>query len=81
MKEKPPVRYSKKVVAIVIALNAVFVAAAMVVIWHGGTIPDKLIDRWFDFTTIEVLGTAGLTVVERVTDTITKNKQEEKEND
>ena len=52
--EKKP-KYSKKIVVLVIVLNVVFTLAILILSYFGDTVPDSLIERWFDFTCKELL--------------------------
>lgn len=47
-------KFSKKIVALVIALNTAFAAAVLAVYWHTGSEPAALIAAWFAFTTGEL---------------------------
>lgn len=53
-------RYSKWIVAVVIALNAAFTAAVFYVFLKVGDEPSTLIAAWFAFTTGELLALAGI---------------------
>lgn len=53
-------RYSKWIVAVVIALNAWFTAAVLYVFLRVGSEPSTLIAAWFAFTTGELLALAGI---------------------
>jgi len=52
--------FSKKVVALVIVLNAVFTAAVFYVFLKVGQEPTTLITAWFAFTTGELWMLAGI---------------------
>lgn len=64
--KKSAVKYSKIIVALVIALNAGFAAAVLLVYLKTGTSPDKLIDRWFDWTSGELLLLFGVKATDLV---------------
>lgn len=53
-------RFSKWVVAAVIALNAAFAAAVLYVFLRVGSEPSTLVGAWFAFTTGELLALAGV---------------------
>ena len=54
-------RYSKFIVALVIALNAVFTAAVLYVFLRIGNEPTALVAAWFGFTTVELWALSGIT--------------------
>lgn len=47
-------KFSKFIVVLVIVLNILFTAAALVVHWHTGSEPSTLETAWFAFTTGEL---------------------------
>ena len=47
-------RYSKKIVAMVIILNVLFAATVFIASFRNAVIPDSLIVAWFGFTTGEL---------------------------
>lgn len=47
-------RFSKVIVAAVIAMNALFAIAVLAVFWHTGSEPQALVVAWFAFTTGEL---------------------------
>lgn len=53
-------RFSKWIVATVIALNAAFAAAVLYVFLRVGSEPSTLVGAWFAFTTGELLALAGI---------------------
>ncbi|MFA5424640.1 MAG: hypothetical protein WC374_12370 [Phycisphaerae bacterium] len=61
MKESGNGRYSKWLVPVVIALNVLFSVTLMFFMKNGMAEPTTLIDRWFDFTTVELVAMAGIT--------------------
>lgn len=65
-------RFSKRIVVLIILLNAVFAAAVLCVFWHTGSEPTALVAAWFTFTTGE-LWTLGKIKV--------KTENKEKKND
>lgn len=54
-------RFSKKIVALVVLLNAVFTGAVLYVFLRIGNEPTTLIAAWFAFTTGELWLLAGIT--------------------
>lgn len=63
--EKQP-RYSKKIVVLVIVLNIVFALAVLFLSYYGDEVSDTLIQKWFDFTSVELLSMAAIKSVETV---------------
>lgn len=55
-------RYSKWIVAIVILLNVGFSFGILWAMKNGAEEPTKLIDRWFDWTTVELAALTGIKV-------------------
>lgn len=53
-------KFSKAIVALVIALNVVFAAAVLWVFAKTKAEPVVLIGAWFSFTTAELLALAGI---------------------
>lgn len=53
-------RFSKLVVAAVIAANVLFTAAVLYIFLRTGSEPQVLIGSWFAFTTGELVALAGL---------------------
>ncbi len=53
-------KFSKWVVALVIALNTVFTVAVLFIFYKVGMEPVTLIGCWFGFTTIELWALAGI---------------------
>jgi len=53
-------KFSKKVVMLVITMNAIFAAAVLALFWHVGTEPAALVTAWFAFTTGELWALAGI---------------------
>lgn len=53
-------KYSKGIVAFIIALNVFFSAAVLVVFWKTGNEPSTLIVAWFGFTTGELWILSGI---------------------
>lgn len=58
-------KYSKVIVALVIALNVLFAAAVFAVIFAGLEEPEALIIAWFAFTGTELLACAGIKIADR----------------
>lgn len=54
-------RYSKKIVTLIIILNALFTASVLLLFWAKGSEPSTLITAWFAFTTVELWSLAGIT--------------------
>ncbi len=52
--EKKKIKYSKFIVALVIALNVIFAGAVLFVFYHTSSEPSTLIGGWFSFTTVEL---------------------------
>lgn len=63
-------KFSKAIVALVIALNVFFTVAVLFIFYQIGTEPTALIGAWFGFTTVELWALAGI-----------KKKEVEKFND
>ena len=63
-------KFSKAIVALVIALNVFFTVAVLFIFYKVGTEPTTLIGAWFSFTTIELWALAGI-----------KKREIEKQND
>lgn len=53
-------KFSKKIVAVVIAANVLFTAAVLYIFLRTGNEPATLIISWFAFTTGELGALAGL---------------------
>ena len=58
-------KYSKVIVALVIALNVVFAAAVFAVVFIGMEEPEALIIAWYAFTGTELLACAGIKITDR----------------
>jgi hypothetical protein len=54
-------RYSKWIVALVIALNVTFTGAVLYLCLKSSIVPDSLIVAWFAFTTGELWLLSGIT--------------------
>jgi flagellar basal body-associated protein FliL len=67
-------RFSKKIVIMIVSLNIIFAAAVLVVFWHTGSEPGVLVGAWFTFTTGE------LWALSKVTREKNKIKKESEEN-
>ena len=63
--QKQP-KYSKKIVVLVIVLNVVFALCVLFLSYYGDEVSDTLIEKWFDFTSIELLSMAAIKSVETV---------------
>jgi hypothetical protein len=53
-------KFSKFIVALVIALNVLFTVAVLFIFYKVGTEPTTLIGAWFAFTTVELWALAGI---------------------
>jgi hypothetical protein len=53
-------KFSKKIVALVIALNVTFTGAVLYLCLKSSIVPDSLIVAWFGFTTGELWLLAGI---------------------
>lgn len=53
-------KYSKVIVALVVALNVLFTGAVLFVFYHTGSEPGTLITGWFSFTTVELWALSGI---------------------
>jgi len=53
-------KFSKFIVALVIALNVLFTVAVLFIFYKVGTEPTALIAAWFGFTTVELWALAGI---------------------
>ena len=53
-------KFNKKIVVLVIALNALFVAADFMVIIKTGIEPAATVVAWFSFTTVELWALASI---------------------
>ncbi len=53
-------KFSKAIVALVIALNVFFTVAVLFIFYKVGTEPTTLIAAWFGFTTVEIWALAGI---------------------
>ena len=61
-------KYSKKIVTLVIALNIPFAIAVLYLNSRGMMVSDELVRGWFRFTGIELVAIAGIKVAEVVRD-------------
>lgn len=53
-------KFSKKIVTLVVLLNAVFTVAVLFIFYRTGLEPTTLIAAWFGFTTVELWALAGI---------------------
>ena len=67
---KGKAKYSKVLVAVIVALNIIFTSAVLIVFYHTSNEPTVLVGAWFSFFAVELLNIAGI-----------KKKKIEKEND
>jgi len=54
-------RFSKKIVVLIVWLNVLFAAAVLAVFWHTGSEPAVLVGAWFGFTTGELWALSKVT--------------------
>lgn len=47
-------KFSKKIVSVIVVMNILFTIAVLVIFWHTGNEPMTLIGAWFAFTTGEL---------------------------
>jgi flagellar basal body-associated protein FliL len=66
-------KFSKKIVVLIVAINSIFAAAVLIVFWHTGNEPAALVAAWFAFTTGELWALSKVTRE--------KNKKEREEKD
>jgi hypothetical protein len=66
-------RFSKKIVVLIVTLNAAFAIAVLAVFWHTGSEPGVLVGAWFAFTTGELW---ALSKVTREKNKIEKEREE-----
>lgn len=59
-------RYSKRIVILVITLNVLFTTACFFMFWNGSDVSDELIESWFLFTGSELLALAGIKITETI---------------
>ena len=57
-------KYSKVIVAIVIALKVIFAAAVFAVVFAGMEEPEALIIAWYAFTGSELMACAGIKITD-----------------
>ena len=60
LSDAPKGEFSKGVIVLIVALNVVFTAGVLVAMKFGVQEPTQLINRWFDWTTIEILVLFGI---------------------
>lgn len=53
-------KFSKAIVALVIALNVFFTVTVLYIFYRIGAEPTALIAAWFGFTTVELWALAGI---------------------
>lgn len=53
-------KFSKAIVALVIALNVFFTVAVLFIFYRVGVEPTTLIAAWFSFTTVELWALASI---------------------
>ena len=54
-------RFSKKIVILIVTLNILFAVAVLAVFWHTGSEPGVLVGAWFTFTTGELWALSKVT--------------------
>ncbi len=59
-------KYSKRIVILVITLNVIFTVACFFMLWSGSEVPDTLIEAWFMFTGTELMALAGIKITETI---------------
>lgn len=62
-------QYSKGIVLLVIALNVAYTAAVLFVNYSGHDVPDSLNYSWFQFTCVELVALAGVTITKTLRNT------------
>lgn len=55
-------KYSKKIILLVLFLAVGFTCAVFYAIFQDKVVPDSLIEGWFKFTGVELLGLAGIKI-------------------
>lgn len=55
-------KYSKKIILLVLFLAVGFTCAVFYAILQDKVVPDSLIEGWFKFTGVELLGLAGIKI-------------------
>lgn len=55
-------KYSKRIVLLIIILNVLFTIGVLAVFWHTGNEPVALVTAWFGTWTVELLAIAGIKV-------------------
>ncbi len=53
-------KFSKKIVTLIVILNVMFTVGVLVVFWHTGNEPSVLVGAWFGFTTGELWLLSGI---------------------
>ncbi len=53
-------KFSKKIVTLIVILNVMFTVGVLVVFWHTGNEPTVLVGAWFGFTTGELFMLSGI---------------------
>lgn len=53
-------KYSKRIVLLIIILNVLFTIGVLAVFWHTGNEPSVLVGAWFGFTTGELWLLSGI---------------------
>lgn len=53
-KTKGKIKFSKKIVSLVIVMNILFTLAILFVFFRTGSEPTALVGAWFTFTTVEL---------------------------
>lgn len=66
---KQKIKYNKIIVVLVIILNVLFAAAVLFIFYRTGSEPTELVRMFYAFTSIELLGMAGI----KATEIIKKN--------
>lgn len=61
-------RFSKKLITAIVALNVAFSGAVLACFWHTGSEPSILVGAWFAFTTGELWALASIKKKEKKDD-------------
>lgn len=60
LSDAPKGEFSKGVIVLIVALNIVFTAGVLIAMKFGIEEPTQLINRWYDWTTVEILVLFGI---------------------
>ena len=56
-------RFSKKIVFLIVILNVLFTSAVLYLNFHDHSVSDSLVTGWFSFTGVELVGMVAIKVV------------------